>query len=138
MMTESKLDIEHDVTRLQQAVGHQRDVMRSVIVCNILKADKPNKYIHTLIQTLILSALPGRLDDGIDILSQCEHLVEQLLYEMLLQPQSSEIDEDYWYILISSIENDKSLKHLSDAITGDSLEFVRNLIVVIIKDRNDI
>jgi hypothetical protein len=39
----------------------------------------------------------------VDILSECGHLVEHFAYEVLSQPQTSKIDEDFWYVLIRGI-----------------------------------
>ncbi len=98
------LRFEHEVARFQRAVGHQRDAARSAIVRRILKADDPDEYIQTMAQTLVSSALPGRLDDAVDILSECGPRLEQFVNGVLPQLiQSDEADEDFCYVLIRGI-----------------------------------
>ena len=50
-----------------------------------------------------LAPRPGRLDDAVDILSQCGELLPNFILEMLSQPQATGIDEDYWYVLIRGV-----------------------------------
>ncbi len=100
----ASLRFEHEVARFQRAVGHQRDAARSAIVRRIFKADDPDEYIQTMAQTLVSSALPGRLDDAVDILSECGPRLEQFVNEVLSQPmQIDDADEDFWYVLIRGI-----------------------------------
>ncbi len=85
-------------------MGDQRDAARSAIIQKILNADNPDEYIQTTVQTLISSARPGRLDDAVDILSECGPRLEQFVNEVLLQSmQIDDADEDFWYVLIRGI-----------------------------------
>jgi hypothetical protein len=74
-----------------------------MIVKRIRTADHPDEFIQTTIRTLVSSAQPGRLDDAVDILSQCGELLPTFIFEVLSQPQATGIDEDYWYVLIRGV-----------------------------------
>ena len=158
------LRFEYEVARFQRAVGRQRDAARSAIIKKLLTADNPDEYIQTAVHTLISSARPGRLDDAVDILSQCGRLLPQFVCESLPQPQTTEIDEDFWYTVIrgmgksgfpsarmfvellwskspeaavealGDIGDDESLERLRAVVAGDSPEFVRNLATEIIEE----
>ena len=158
------LRFEHEVVRFQRAVGRQRDVARSAIVKKLLTADNPDEYIQTALHTLISSARPGRLDDAVDILSECGRLLPQFVHEMLSQPQTSEGDEDYWYALIrgmgkstlpsarmfvellwpkspeaavealGDIGDGESLKRLHEVAVGDPSDFIRQLAAGIVEE----
>lgn len=97
------LRFEHELARFQRAVGSERDASRSAIVRNILAADYPDEYVETILQTLILSSCPGRLDDAVDILSETPRVLPQFVSEVLSQPRAAEPDEDYWYVLIRAL-----------------------------------
>ncbi len=92
-----------EVASFQRSVGTQRDAARGTIVRRILTADDPDEYVGTVLQTLLSSRRPGRLDDAIDILSATGPVVATFICEMLSQPQVTEVDEDYWYVLIRAL-----------------------------------
>jgi hypothetical protein len=158
------LQFEHDVERFQRAVGRQRDAARSAIVKKLLAADDPDEHIQTAVRTLVSSARPGRLDDAVDILSECRRLLPQFVCEVLSQPQTTEIDEDYWYALIrgmgkstlpsarmfvellwskspeaavealGDIGDDESLNRLRAVAAGDRSDFVCQLAAEILEE----
>jgi len=148
---------EHQVARFQRATGRERDAARAAIINKLLATDDPDAFLNTVIQTLTLSKRPGRLDDAVDILSKCGHLLPQFICEMLSQNQILPVDEDYWYVLIRSvgksnlpaarmfvdllwtksreaavealgdIGDDESLKRLHDIAAGDPSARIRQL-----------
>ncbi len=75
---------EHELARFQRAVGRERDATRSTIVKRIRTADHPEEFIQTTIRALVSSARPGRLDDAVDVLSQCGQLLPTFIIEVLL------------------------------------------------------
>jgi hypothetical protein len=97
------LRFEHEVARFQRATGSERDASRSAIVRRILTADYPDDYVETVLQTLVFSSRPGRLDDAVDILSETPRVLPQFISEALSQPQAAGADEDYWYVLIRAL-----------------------------------
>lgn len=94
---------EHEVGRFHRALGKERDAARSAIIKKLLAADEPDEYIQTALRAFVSSARPGRLDDAIDVLSQCGQLLPQFVSEVLTRSQPPSVDEDYWYVLIRSI-----------------------------------
>lgn len=103
------LRFEREINCFQFALGQERDAARSAIVKKIITANKPDEYIQTALHTFISSSRPGRLDDAIDILSQCGQILPHFVYEVRPRHQPEPInedywiDEDYWYVLIRSI-----------------------------------
>ncbi len=158
------LRFEHEVARFQRTVGSQRDAARSAIIKKVLAADGPDEYIQTALRVLVSSAQPGRLDDAVDILSECGRVLEQFVCEVLTQPEATEVDEDYWYALIrgmgksglpsarpyiellwskspeaavealGDIGDDESLTRLRAVATGDQSGFVRQSAAMIVAE----
>jgi len=147
------LQFEHDVAWFQRAVGRKRDAARSAIVKRLLKEDDPSEFIQTTVRTLVSSARPGRLDDAVDILSECGNLLPQFIFDLLTQPQTKEIGEDEWYPsarmfvgmlwskspeaaveALGDIGDEESLKRLRAVAADDPSEFVRQLAAGIITE----
>jgi len=101
------LRFEYEVSNFQRTVGRQREVVRSAIVKKIVASDAPDEYIQTVIDTLLSSGRPGRLDDAIDILAETGRVLPQFILETLAQQQGTEADEDYWYVLIRAVGKSK-------------------------------
>jgi hypothetical protein len=158
------LRFEHEVGRFHRALGQERDAARSAIVKKLLAVDEPDEYIQTALRAFVSSSRPGRLDDAVDILSQCGRLLPQFVSEVLTRPQPTSVDDDYWYVLIRSIGKStlpsarllvellwsrspeaavealgdigdaESLKKLRVVAAGDPSEFVRSLATEVIEE----
>jgi hypothetical protein len=97
------IQFRNDVAQFHRMVGRERDAARAEIVRKIRTADDPDEFILTTIFTLISSTRPGRLDDAIDVLSECGRRLSQFVVSILTQPQAKAIDEDFWYVLIRAV-----------------------------------
>lgn len=93
----------HEVSRFQRTVGGHRDAARATIVRKILKAEDPEEHLEICLQTFLLSARPGRLDDAVDVLSETGAVLQQFVCALVAQPSASDVDEDYWYVLIRAL-----------------------------------
>lgn len=93
----------HDVARFQKIAGHARDAARSAIVRKIIRSNSPDEEIEMTLQTFISSAVPGRLDDAVDILCQVGPMLAQFATETTSRVLSVEPDKDYWYVLIRAL-----------------------------------
>jgi hypothetical protein len=93
----------HEVARFQKIAGHARDAARSAIVRKIVRSNSPDEEIEITLQTFIASAVPGRLDDAVDILCQVGPMLAQFATETTSRALSVAPDKDYWYVLIRAL-----------------------------------
>lgn len=114
----------HEVARFQKIAGHARDAARSAIVRKIVRSNSPDEYIEMTLQTFIASAIPGRLDDAIDILCQVGPILAQFATEITSRALSAEPDKDYWYVLMRALGKSRlpSARILIDSLWGRSPE----------------
>lgn len=90
------------VASFQRATGARRRDERARLIQSINAAQRPDDLISTLLSTLTDSRIPGRLDDGIDILSKVGSRLSHFVLEASGR-DAGNYDEDSWYILIRAL-----------------------------------
>lgn len=112
------------------ASAEMRHLLRPELEYDLKHAPRPARYIHMALDDFVASAVPGRLDDAIDLLATIEGAV---LSTFLWRGwrQDERYSDDHWYVLILALsrKDESSLNRLYPTLMSSPRRAVHEAVV---------
>lgn len=93
-------------TQLPKAQGIHRDALRNALISAVRNPpllEPPAAYISAVLDGLLASKQPGRLDEAIDILACAGPEVERFAIDAARSVRPSDEHDDFWFVVVQAL-----------------------------------